>query len=213
HVRFPVSLRGREDEVRAWVETLWRPLTEHLGESTGLRLPPPSIDVSFDPAVEDGKIMVGYEHVAPPSRPAAGPVRLAKHWGRGAWALRIVGTILVVALVGLGSLFVMRPETRPKNLTWPFGVPSLPQGAMPSLNLGKSTYVTRIELYVRREPRVGSEIVGAIPRGETVRFAPPNIVEGDPVNGEARWVDMTPLVGYFSGKHMYIWYGGLEPSS
>lgn len=110
----------------------------------------------------------------------------------------------------LPALEVQLPPVEWPRLEWPnfdwrsFDLPSL-------FASSAKEYRARNDLHVRREPSSRAEMVGMLPKDERVRVIPQQIVQGEPVQGEARWVDLTPPAERLTGARRYVWFGGLEP--
>ncbi len=226
YVRFPVGLRERDEEVRAWVSALWRSLLLSVDAEAWAAGASPQIEVAYDPSLARGQMLVGYEFSVAPE-PAAGRLHAytiqgsrgekaggrngragpgARPGRRGGLRAQLAKWLLVMALAGAVALLAARPslgEALRVNL------PSPPRVEVPTFSLTPTTYITRIDLYVRSEPSTKGEMVGVIPHGERLRFGPHNVVRGEVVNGEERWVEITPLIGYLTGERRYIWLGGL----
>lgn len=153
-------------------------------------------------------------------------------------ALRLVAVVSIVLGVGLGIAITVvdlgrsmlsgasaeaqrPPSIEAPRIAWPqIEVPrvQLPSVRLPDLSpqtlFGTSVteYTARTDLHVRREPTVKAESLRVIPRGERVRVMSQQIVEGEVVQGEGRWADVTPLAERLSGQGQFIWLGGLEPA-
>lgn len=218
YLLLPPSLQPYERDVRELVFALWRSLvTEREGEPA-VAARRPSVRISYDAELPADEVMVGFDPPLPPPparpvalspvaapsfpppAPAAQPVR-----GRRAVISSVLSWAFAAILVAAITSLLVRSETMPAL------APSFSPPTVPGIALSPVHHVARIDLNVRSEPSPNAPVVGVIPAGQRLAVFPYNVVEGEAVAGESRWVEVSPLPGYVLGERRYVWYGGLEP--
>lgn len=198
YVRLPAGLKARDGEVRALVDSLWRSVltaTDRRDWPAGI---PPAIHVEYQPELAVGSLMVGYTVSsavrAVDRRLVPLPQRVAS--GIATALAKVVLLALTVALLGV---LLTRPGMPLENLA----------PLIPSVNIAATRYVTTVEVRVRSEPNTAAPSVGAVPAGQTVTLGGHNLVRGEKIGAEDRWVDITDVQGWLTGNHRYIWFGAL----
>ena len=54
--------------------------------------------------------------------------------------------------------------------------------------------------------------MGVVQAGQIVTLGGHNLVRGEKIGGEDRWVDITDVQGWLTGNHRYLWFGALKPA-
>ncbi len=201
-VRLPAPLKERDAEVRGWVDSLWRQLLAGLSKRDWPAGVQPTIRVEYDAELAPGSIMVGHET----SRARACTGRLASvPRRRSGFFTAIAKSLLLALVVGVAALALLRPPAAAGWLDWRLNIPGLQ-----AIGVSSTRYVTTAEVRVRGEPTTASPAVDTIPAGYLVNMGQHNIVRGQAIGGEDRWVDITDTQGWLTGQHRYIWFGVLK---
>jgi len=177
--------------------------TRHPGAVVGTPYSPPR--VGEGPGVRS----LGTAPADPTANVALGPYPLAgrKRGGLRRRLLMGLAQLLLVALLtgAIGVLvgqMLRTSDTAPWRAAWP---------TWPVLHFVQQAYVAHTDLYVRSAPAANASVVGIVPGGTRLSAVEQSVVRGEPVDGDDRWVDVTPLAGYLSGQRRYLWLGGLQP--
>ncbi|MHB1131334.1 MAG: SH3 domain-containing protein [Chloroflexota bacterium] len=205
YVLLPARLQAEDAEVQAWVHTVWEQFLSGMDKRDWPPGSAPTIAVRYDPDLPTGEMMVGIDphSVRPLGRPATRPRR-----PRTAVAMAAAKGLLLALALGI-ALFAL---ASPGALNWRPALPQLGGVQLPGLSLNPTRYVTTAELRVRSEPTVKAAQVGTMPAGQALAVASRDIVEGESINGDGRWVEVSDLWGRLTGQHRFIWFGGLQPA-
>lgn len=200
YVRLPASLKARDDEVRALVDSLWRSLLSATNNRDWPAGIPPAIHVEYHAELAPGSMMVGYV-VSPAVRAVDNRLVPLPQRVAGGVAIALAKLALLLLALWLAVALLSRPGLPLEGLA----------PLLPSFGVGTTRYVVSVDVRVRSEPNTASPAVGTVPAGHIVTTGGHNLVRGESIGGEDRWVDITGLDGWLTGNHRYIWFGALTP--
>jgi hypothetical protein len=202
YVRLPAQLKERDVEVRGWVDSLWRQLLAGLEKRDWPAGSRPSIRVEYDADLAPGSIMVGHET----SRPGSDTGRLAVVPRRRSGVFTAVAkSVLLLLVLGVVAVAVLRPSAAAGLRDWRLSIPGLPP-----IGISSTRYLTTAEVRVRSEPTTAAPAIDTVPAGYLVNLGQHNLVRGQAIGDEDRWVDITDTQGWLTGQHRYIWFGVLK---